>query len=128
MKCGKILQDFEKSQMEKFSRKDIFDDFRVGDTVSVSIKIGERTQLYVGLCIAMRNRGFNSSFSVFKHSYGEGVDRVFPYYSPRITSVKVVKRGDVRRAKLYYMKERLGKSARIKEITSGYKMKLPLKK
>jgi large subunit ribosomal protein L19 len=79
----------------------------------------ERIQAFEGVCIARRNRGLNSSFTVRKISYGEGVERVFPLYSPRIDSIQLVRRGDVRRAKLYYLRGRRGKSARIAEKTTG---------
>ena len=96
-------------------------DFQPGDTVVVNVKVaeGERTriQAYEGVCIARSGRGLNESFTVRKISYGEGVERVFPVYSPVIDSVKVVRRGKVRRAKLYYLRDRRGKSARIAERT-----------
>jgi len=94
-------------------------DFQAGDTVIVNVKVkeGERTrvQAYEGVCIARNGGGLNESFTVRKISYGEGVERVFPVYSPSIDSVKVVRRGKVRRAKLYYLRDRRGKSARIVE-------------
>ena len=96
-------------------------DFRPGDTVIVNVKVkeGERTrvQAYEGVCIARSGGGLHESFTVRKISYGEGVERVFPVYSPMIESIKVVRRGDVRRAKLYYLRDRRGKSARIAERT-----------
>ena|SRR5271155_4406336 len=96
-------------------------DFQAGDTVVVNVKVaeGERTriQAYEGVCIARSGRGLNESFTVRKISYGEGVERVFPVYSPMIDSVKVLRRGKVRRAKLYYLRDRRGKSARIAERT-----------
>ena len=95
--------------------------FQPGDTVVVNVKVaeGERTriQAYEGVCIARSGRGLNESFTVRKISYGEGVERVFPVYSPMIDSVKVLRRGKVRRAKLYYLRDRRGKSARIAERT-----------
>ena len=98
-------------------------EFRPGDTVVVNVKVseGERTriQAYEGVCIARSGQGLNESFTVRKISYGEGVERVFPVYSPMINSVKVVRRGKVRRAKLYYLRDRRGKSARIAERTEG---------
>ena len=98
-------------------------EFRPGDTVVVNVKVseGERTriQAYEGVCIARSGQGLNESFTVRKISYGEGVERVFPVYSPMIDSVKVVRRGKVRRAKLYYLRDRRGKSARIAERTEG---------
>jgi large subunit ribosomal protein L19 len=94
-------------------------DFRPGDTVRVNVKViegtRERVQAFEGVCIARRNRGINSAFTVRKVSYGEGVERVFPLHSPRIDSIDVVRRGRVRRAKLYYLRGRTGKSARIAE-------------
>ena len=94
-------------------------DFGPGDTVIVQVKVKEgereRLQAYEGVVIAKRNRGINSAFTVRKISYGEGVERVFQTYSPSISEIKVKRRGDVRRAKLYYLRERSGKSARIKE-------------
>ena len=94
-------------------------DFRAGDTLRVRVKVveGERTrdQAYEGVCIARSNKGLNSNFTVRKISYGEGVERVFPLYAPTIAEIIVVRRGDVRRAKLYYLRGRSGKSARIAE-------------
>ena len=98
-------------------------EFRPGDTVVVNVKVaeGERTriQAYEGVCIARSGRGLNENFTVRKISYGEGVERVFPVYSPMIDSVKVLRRGKVRLAKLYYLRDRRGKSARIAERTDG---------
>jgi large subunit ribosomal protein L19 len=98
-------------------------EFRPGDTVVVNVKVaeGERTriQAYEGVCIARSGRGLNENFTVRKISYGEGVERVFPVYSPMIDSVKVLRRGKVRRAKLYYLRDRRGKSARIAERSDG---------
>ena len=98
-------------------------DFRPGDTLVVNVKVveGERTriQAYEGVCIARSGAGLNESFTVRKISYGEGVERVFPIYSPMIDSVKVLRRGKVRRAKLYYLRDRRGKSARIAERTDN---------
>ncbi len=94
-------------------------DFSAGDTIIVQVKVKEgqreRLQAFEGLVIAKRNRGLNSSFTVRKISYGEGVERVFQTYSPAIAEIKVKRRGDVRRAKLYYMRTRRGKAARVKE-------------
>ncbi len=99
-------------------RKDI-PDFAPGDTVVVQVRVKEgnreRLQAYEGVVIARRNRGLNSSFTVRKVSHGEGVERVFPLHSPTVAEIKVKRRGDVRRAKLYYLRERSGKSARIRE-------------
>jgi large subunit ribosomal protein L19 len=92
--------------------------------VKVNVKViegtRERIQAYEGVCIARKNAGVNSSFTVRKISYGEGVERVFPLYSPRVDSIELVRRGEVRRAKLYYLRERRGKSARIAERTTGH--------
>ena len=94
-------------------------EFQAGDTVRVAVKVVEgertRTQAFEGVCIARSNKGLNSNFTVRKISYGEGVERVFPLYSPLIAEIAVVRRGDVRRAKLYYLRGRSGKSARIAE-------------
>jgi large subunit ribosomal protein L19 len=94
-------------------------EFGPGDTVRVKVKVvegtRERIQAFEGVCIARKNRGVNSAFTVRKISYGEGVERIFPLYSPRIAEIEVIKRGAVRRAKLYYLRGRRGKSARIKE-------------
>lgn len=109
-----LIDSIEKRQMEKKHPE-----FAPGDTVTVQVKVvegdRERLQAFEGVVIARRNRGFNSSFTVRKISYGEGVERVFPLYSPKIDSIKVKRKGDVRRAKLYYLRSRSGKSARIKE-------------
>ncbi len=109
-----IIEQLEQEQL----KKDI-PDFSPGDTVVVQVKVKEgnreRLQAFEGVVIAMRNRGLNSAFTVRKISHGEGVERVFQSHSPAIGSIKVKRRGDVRRAKLYYLRERSGKSARIKE-------------
>lgn len=109
-----IISELEKEQM---SRE--VPEFGPGDTVVVNVKVKEgnreRLQAYEGVVIAKRNRGLNSAFTVRKISHGEGVERVFQTYSPTIDNIKVKRRGDVRRAKLYYLRERSGKSARIKE-------------
>jgi len=106
-------------QIEKAQLSENIPDFRSGDTVVVQVRVKEgnraRLQAFEGVCIARRNRGLNSSFTLRKISYGEGVERVFQTHSPLIKSVKVKRKGDVRRAKLYYMRGRTGKSARIKE-------------
>lgn len=107
----------EQLEAEQIKRR--VPDFAPGDTVVVQVKVteGERTRLqaFEGVVIAKRNRGLNSSFTVRKISYGEGVERVFPLYSPAIADIQIVRKGDVRRAKLYYMRERRGKAARIRE-------------
>ncbi|QEX24798.1 hypothetical protein FRZ61_47400 [Hypericibacter adhaerens] len=113
------LQEVEKSQVKKLASAAKLPEFRPGDTVRVNVKViegqRERIQAFEGVCIARRNAGLNSSFTVRKISYGEGVERVFPLFSPRVDSVELVRRGDVRRAKLYYLRGRRGKAARITE-------------
>jgi|LakMenE01Jun11ns_1017448.scaffolds.fasta_scaffold9800853_2 large subunit ribosomal protein L19 len=124
-----ILQDFENNHIAELSQNKPFPSFGSGDTVNVRVKIGDRFQNYEGVCIARKNRGINSSFTVRKISYGEGVERIFPLYSKIIDSITVVKYGKVRRAKLYYLRDRFGKSSRITEDTTGHKAKnLPKKK
>ena len=112
-----IIQQLDQEQIAKLG-KDV-PDFEPGDTVIVNVKVKEgersRVQAYEGVCIARSGGGLNESFTVRKISYGEGVERVFPLYSPMIDSIKVVRRGKVRRAKLYYLRDRRGKSARIAE-------------
>jgi large subunit ribosomal protein L19 len=114
-----LLQTIEAENIAKFRANKTIPDFRPGDTVKVGVRVveGERTRVqnYEGVCIARANRGMGSSFTVRKISYGEGVERVFPLYSPLIAEIAVVRRGDVRRAKLYYLRGRTGKSARIAE-------------
>jgi large subunit ribosomal protein L19 len=114
-----IIQKLEQEQIEKAKAAGKIPDFAPGDTIRVDVKViegtRERVQAFEGVCIARRNAGFNSSFTVRKISYGEGVERVFPLYSPRIAGIEVLRRGDVRRAKLYYLRTRRGKSARIAE-------------
>ena len=114
-----LIAELEQEQIERLSAERGVPDFRPGDTLRVSVKViegtRERVQAFEGVCIARRNRGLNSAFTVRKISYGEGVERVFPLYSPRIDSIEVVRRGRVRRAKLYYLRGRTGKSARIAE-------------
>ena len=111
---SKIISDIEQEQL-----KDDVPDFAAGDTVVVQVRVKEgnreRLQAYEGVVIAKRNRGLNSSFTVRKISHGEGVERVFQTHSPVVADIKVERRGDVRRAKLYYLRERSGKAARIKE-------------
>ena len=118
-----ILQQLEQEQVAKALGDKVIPEFSPGDTVRVNVKVvegtRERVQAYEGVCIARKNAGVNSSFTVRKISYGEGVERVFPLYSPRIDSIELVRRGDVRRAKLYYLRDRRGKSARIAERTTG---------
>jgi large subunit ribosomal protein L19 len=109
-----IIQELEQAQMNRE-----IPDFAPGDTVAVQVRVREgnreRLQAYEGVVIARRNRGLNSAFTVRKISHGEGVERVFQTYSPAIASIEVKRRGNVRRAKLYYLRERSGKSARIRE-------------
>ena len=112
-----IIQELEKEQLAKLNKK--VPEFKAGDTVKVMYKIvedkGERLQAYEGVCIARSNNGLNSSFTVRKISFGEGVERVFPLYSPNVASIEVVRRGKVRRSKLYYLRALFGKKARITE-------------
>jgi large subunit ribosomal protein L19 len=114
-----IIQTLEAEQAAKLATKTKIPDFQPGDTVIVNVKVTEgersRVQAYEGVCIARNGGGLNESFTVRKISYGEGVERVFPIYSPNIDSIKVLRRGKVRRAKLYYLRDRRGKSARIVE-------------
>jgi large subunit ribosomal protein L19 len=114
-----IIETLEREQIAKLTAGRQIPDFQPGDTLIVNVKVveGERTrvQAYEGVCIARSGAGLNENFTVRKISYGEGVERVFPVYSPLIDSVKVIRRGKVRRAKLYYLRDRRGKSARIVE-------------
>ena len=114
-----MLQQLEAEQVEKLTATRAVPPFQPGDTVKVSVRVvegeRERIQAFEGVCIARKNAGINSNFTLRKISYGEGVERIFPLYSPRITAIEVVRRGAVRRAKLYYLRERRGKSARIAE-------------
>ncbi len=114
-----VIQQLEQQQVAALTQSRQIPDFRPGDTVRVNVRViegnRERVQGFEGVCIARRNRSVNSSFTVRKISYGEGVERVFPLYSPRIESIEVVRAGKVRRAKLYYLRGRRGKSARIAE-------------
>ncbi len=118
-----IIDELDKEQIDKRSAERKIPEFSPGDTVRVNVKVvegsRERIQAFEGVCIARRNRGINSAFTVRKISYGEGVERVFPLYSPRIASVQLIRRGDVRRAKLYYLRGLRGKRARIAEKTTG---------
>ncbi|WP_445678994.1 50S ribosomal protein L19 [Radicibacter daui] len=117
-----IIAAIEAVEIEKLDHA--VPDFSPGDTLRVNVKViegtRERVQAYEGVCIARKNDGVNSNFTVRKISYGEGVERVFPLYSPRIASIELIRRGDVRRAKLYYLRDRRGKSARIVERTTGH--------
>lgn len=114
-----LLQQLEKEYVDFLAEGKRMDTFAPGDTVKVNVRIiegaNERIQAFEGVCIARKNRGLGSSFTLRKISHGEGVERVFPLYSPRIESVETVRRGDVRRAKLYYLRGRTGKAARIRE-------------
>ena len=114
-----LLQQLEQEEMARVSQGKTIPEFGPGDTVIVQVKVKEgnreRLQAYEGVVIAKRNRGLNSSFIVRKISSGEGVERTFQIYSPLVASIEVKRRGDVRRAKLYYLRDRSGKSARIKE-------------
>jgi len=118
-----LLQEIEAEQVAKYAAERPVPEFRPGDTVRVSVKVvegeRERIQAFEGVCIARRNAGINSSFTLRKISYGEGVERVFPLHSPRITAIEVVRHGAVRRAKLYYLRGRTGKAARIAERDRG---------
>lgn len=122
-----IIQQIEQEQLAKVTEGKDVPDFGPGDTLKVNVKVvegnRERVQAFEGVCIARRNAGLNSSFTVRKLSYGEGVERVFPVYSPRVESIEIVRKGKVRRAKLYYLRGLTGKRARIAERTTGRGMK-----
>jgi|APTNR8051073442_1049403.scaffolds.fasta_scaffold14491_3 large subunit ribosomal protein L19 len=123
-----VIETLESEQIARLSAERGVPAFAAGDTLRVKVKVvegsRERLQAFEGVCIARRNRGLNSSFTVRKISYGEGVERVFPLYSPTIADIEVVRRGDVRRAKLYYLRGLRGKKARIAEKTDGFSAKL----
>ncbi|WP_281018486.1 MULTISPECIES: 50S ribosomal protein L19 [unclassified Minwuia] len=114
-----LIEEIEREEIARVTEGKEIPSFQAGDTVRVNVKVTEgsreRVQAFEGVCIARRNRGLNSSFTIRKISYNEGVERVFPLYSPIIDSIVVVRRGVVRRAKLYYLRGRRGKSARIAE-------------
>jgi len=114
-----LLQSIEQEEIKRLAALRPTPEFRPGDTVRVSVKVvegeRERIQAFEGVCIARKNSGVNSNFTLRKISYGEGVERIFPLYSPRITQIEVVRRGAVRRAKLYYLRALRGKAARIAE-------------
>ncbi len=116
-----ILQEIEAEQVQKVSNGKKMDDFKPGDVVRVDVKIiegaNERIQAFEGVVIARKNAGINSSFTVRKLSHGEGVERIFPLHSARIAAIVRIRQGEVRRAKLYYLRGRTGKSARIREKT-----------
>jgi len=120
---NEIIKNYEQSQIQQILKNSKVTDFGPGDTVKVNVKIKEgnkeRVQAFQGVCIGKKNNGLNSSFSVRKISSGEGVERVFPLYSNVIESIERIKVGDVRRAKLYYLRELSGKKARISERTDG---------
>ena len=123
-----IIQQLEAEQAAKIEAQRVLPEFSAGDTVRVNVRVKEgnrtRVQAYEGVCIARSGGGLNESFTVRKISYGEGVERVFPVYSPLVESVDVIRRGKVRRAKLYYLRDRRGKSARIVEDTGVRARKL----
>ena len=114
-----LIQQLEAEQIEKLAAGKTIPEFRPGDTLRIGVRVveGERTRIqnFEGVCIARSNKGVSSNFTVRKVSFGEGVERVFPLYSPNVDSIVVVRRGAVRRAKLYYLRGRSGKSARIAE-------------
>ena len=114
-----IIEKIEKEQLEKLSSGIEMPDFNPGDTIKVDVKVvegtRERIQAFEGVCIARGGKGINESFTVRKISYGEGVERVFPLFSPKISAITLVRKGKVRRAKLYYLRDRRGKAARIVE-------------
>lgn len=114
-----LIQKIEQTHLEAITEGKNIPEFRAGDTLRVNVRIidgaNERVQAFEGVCIGKKNRGLHSSFTVRKISHGEGVERTFPLYSPRLESIEVVRRGDVRRAKLYFLRDLRGKAARIKE-------------
>ncbi len=118
-----LLETFEKQQIEKLTSKKRVPAFRPGDTLKVTVRITEgsksRLQAFEGICIARKNNSLNSNFTVRKISHGEGVERVFPLFSPLVEKIEVVRKGDVRRAKLYYLRELSGKKARIADKDRG---------
>ena len=122
-----ILQKLEQEQIEKMTEGKEIPTFGAGDTLRVSVKVREgdreRLQVFEGVCIARSNKSINSNFTVRKMSYGEGVERVFPLYGPVVDNNEVMRRGRVRRAKLYYLRDRTGKSARIAEKTDYLRKK-----
>lgn len=114
-----VLKQIEDRHIAELIEGKRMDNFSFGDTIRVNVRIvegnNERIQTFEGICIARKHKGLNSAFTVRKISHGEGVERIFPLYSPRIESIELVRRGDVRRAKLYYLRELRGKAARISE-------------
>ncbi|MEE2745716.1 MAG: 50S ribosomal protein L19 [Pseudomonadota bacterium] len=125
-----IMQEIEQEQIARLRADKAIPEFAPGDTVKVNVKVvegeRERIQAYEGICIARKNNGLHSNFTVRKISYGEGVERVFTLYSPNVDSIEVLRRGDVRRAKLYYLRGLQGKRARISERTDGFAAKLSI--
>ena len=123
-----VIEELDKEQVARLSDGKTIPQFAPGDTIRVNVRVvegeRERLQAFEGVCIARKNAGLNSAFTVRKLSYGEGVERVFPLYSPNVDSIEVVRRGDVRRAKLYYLRGRTGKAARIAEKTDGFSGKV----
>ncbi|MBF0251043.1 MAG: 50S ribosomal protein L19 [Alphaproteobacteria bacterium] len=123
-----IIEQLEQEQVGKLTAEKAIPEFGPGDTVRVQVKVvegtRERLQAFEGVCIGRKNAGLNSAFTVRKIASGEGVERVFPLYGPTVAAIEVVRRGDVRRAKLYYLRGRTGKAARIAEQTDGHKAKL----
>ena len=120
-----LIKTLEKEQMEKLAKKADFPEFKAGDTLRVHAKVvegdRERIQVFEGVCIARKNDGLNSTVTVRKISFGEGVERVFPVYSPNVAKVEVSRRGKVRRSKLYYLRSLRGKAARITEDNEAAK-------
>ena len=123
-----IIEEINQEQIQKLTAESPTPIFAPGDTRKVNVRVfegtRERVQAFEGVCIARKNSGINSAFTVRKLSYGEGVERVFPLYSPSLESIEVIRRGDVRRAKLYYLRGLTGKAARIAEKTTGYAAKV----
>jgi len=117
------METFEKKQIQRLTSNKRIPAFRSGDTIKVSLKIieGERSrlQIFEGVCIARKNNGLNSNFTIRKISHGEGVEKVFPLFSPLIDKIEIIRKGDVRRSKLYYLRDRKGKSARIVDSNRG---------
>ncbi len=126
-----ILDQISNKEIEKTLATREIPDFAAGDTLRVDVKVvegsRERIQAFEGVCIARKSAGVNSSFTVRKISYGEGVERIFPLYSPRISAITVMRRGKVRRARLYYLRGRTGKAARIAERARGDRTNKPAK-
>jgi large subunit ribosomal protein L19 len=118
-----VLKSIEQQQIAKLLAGRTIPEFAPGDSIRVSLKVTEgereRIQAFEGICVARKNAGINSSFTLRKISYGEGVERVFPLYSPRVSAIEVVRQGSVRRAKLFYLRGRTGKQARIAERGRG---------